>query len=576
MRKILSLLFLMILSFNAYGQSFEATVNRNKLPAGETFVLTLELKDVDTNQSPDVKALSKDFTVMSVSNGYRTNIINGAVTKSRQWNLVLIPNHTGSLTIPTIALAGYQTKPIEIKVTDEQYNPAASQNNSSTAENSQFKVIGEVDNHNPYVQQQINYEFKIYDTGGLRGDAPMFLGGSDDWVIKIYGEPEIKTQIVNGRNLREITYRYALFPQKSGDLTIPAVRFNGYYLVKGSRQDPFARFFGDDEFFAGFGLNDVFATQKTVTLASQPITIKVKPAAIEDGWWLPSSRVELSAKFDDDKPTFMVGEPVSRTIYLKAEGVLDSQLPEIKFSNIEGLKQYPEKALRSSHVENGNIISLAQIRNVYIPQKSGEFDLPEVKVNWFNTVKGKMETAVLPSYKAYIKPSELLQSQPRIQVEPSEPKVDNQPTKVVQENSLPLDNRQIIWLLLGAFIGGIILTAAIFKIFTYITSRTVHTDYHKEVMIAAKQGDVKALRDALILWGKIKFANTEINSLSDISSIIKDDEFTEMLNKIREYLYSANPHPWQGKEFLAVFERIARRKSQKQIEQDNILPKLYK
>ena len=61
MRKILSLLFLMILSFNAYGQSFEATVNRNKLPAGETFVLTLELKDVDTNQSPDVKALSKDL-----------------------------------------------------------------------------------------------------------------------------------------------------------------------------------------------------------------------------------------------------------------------------------------------------------------------------------------------------------------------------------------------------------------------------------------------------------------------------------------------------------------------------------
>lgn len=576
MKKILSLLFLMALSFNAYAQSFEATVNRNKLPAGETFVLTLELKDVDTNQSPDIKALSKDFTVMSVSNGYRTNIINGSVNKSRQWNLVLIPNHAGELTIPSIALAGYQTQPIVMQIVDGQNNNAAIQDNSVPAENSQFKVMGKIDNYNPYVQQQINYEFKIYDTGGLRGDAPMFLGGADDWVIKIYGEPEIKTQVVNGRNLREITYHYALFPQKSGDLTIPAVRFDGYYLVKSSRRDPFSRFFDDDEFFAGFGLNDVFATQKSVTLAAQPIAVKVKPAAIADGWWLPSSSVELTAQFDDDKPTFMVGEPVSRTIYLKAEGVLDSQLPEIKFSNIAGLKQYPEKAVRSSRVENGNIISLAQIRNVYIPQTSGEINLPEVTVNWFNTNTGKMETASLPSYKAYVKPSELLQSQPRIQVESSDQKVDNQPTKVVQEDSLPLDNRQIIWLLIGAFVGGIILTAAIFKIVTYITSRSPKANYRKEVIAAAHQADVKALRDALILWGKAKFINTEINSLSDISVIVGDNEFTEKLNQIREYLYSPHPQPWQSKEFLAVFERIDKRKFKKQVNQDNILPKLYK
>ena len=82
---------------NAVAQSFDATVNRNIVPEGETFVLTLELKDVDTSASPDLSSLNQDFMVLSVSNGYRTNIINSQVSKSRQWNLVMIPKKTGEI-----------------------------------------------------------------------------------------------------------------------------------------------------------------------------------------------------------------------------------------------------------------------------------------------------------------------------------------------------------------------------------------------------------------------------------------------------------------------------------------------
>ena len=44
----LSFLLSVFVSSFAHAQSFNATVNRNIVPEGETFVLTLELKDVDT------------------------------------------------------------------------------------------------------------------------------------------------------------------------------------------------------------------------------------------------------------------------------------------------------------------------------------------------------------------------------------------------------------------------------------------------------------------------------------------------------------------------------------------------
>ena len=389
MKKIILGLFL-ILSFmsEVAAQSFTATVNRNPVPEGETFVLTLDLQDVDTQKTPDLSGLSKDLTVLSVSNGYHTSIINGKVSKSREWNLVLLPNQSGDIVIPSFELEGYKTQPINLKVVSGDVAGATPK--VATPEQPKFKISGSIDNNSPYVQQQINYRLKIFDAGGLQGEAPYFVTNNDDWVIKSLGEPAVETKIINGRSLREITFNYALFPQKSGDLTVPPVRFNGYYLTKNTRQDPFARFFDEDDFFKGFGLHDVFANKTPVDLTAKAIKVNVHPAPLKDGWWLPAEKVTLSAEFEEPKPQFKVGEAVSRTIYLKAVGVLDNQLPDLRFAEVPGLKQYPEKPITEMKVENGKIVTLAKIANVYIPSQSGSAILPEIKVNWFNTLTNRM------------------------------------------------------------------------------------------------------------------------------------------------------------------------------------------
>ncbi len=564
MKKIaLNILMFVMICNNALAQSFDATVNRNVIPEGETFVLTLELKDIDTSSSPDLSALNQDFMVLSVSNAYRTNIVNSQVSKSRQWNLVMIPKKSGEITISEIELDGYKTKPIVLKVTPAGEEPLIK---SEDINSPKFKITGEIDNNNPYVQEQINYQIKIQDVGGLQGNAPYFTTTNDEWIVKILGEPKVENKIINGSNLREITFDYAFFPLKSGELIIPPAQFNGYYLTKTARTDPFARFFEEDDIFAGFSMNTVFANKNNVVLNTKPIKVNVKPALAGTKWWLPAKDVKLSAEFNEPNPQFKVGEPVSRTIYMTAVGVLDTNLPEIEFASVDGVKQYPEKPISEMSVKGNDIVSLSKISNVYIPSKTGEIVLPKIEVNWFNTKTNSYEVASIPEYKINVGG-----------IMPAPEKEDKQVVqsqeKSVVEVVNKVDNSKIIYLLIVAFFGGILVALILTKILSKIA---LQPNNKKTIVEAAKAKNLKLLRDELIIWGQKHFPNSNIANLQDVADIFDSPVFNRELDKIRETLYANTEKDWDEKAFLDVFCNMCKSLKKHKKKQKDPLPKLYK
>ena len=570
MKKIFFISLLLVsITKNTFAQSFEATVNRNIVPEGETFVLTLELKDVDTSSSPDLSALNNDFMVLSVSNSYRTNIINSEVSKSRQWNLVMIPKKSGDITIPEMELVGYKTKPISLKVTTAAEEDKLVK--SEDVNSPKFKITGSIDNSAPYVQEQINYQLKIYDIGGLQGSSPNFVtNNNDDWIIRILGEPQIENKIINGRTLREITFDYALFPQKSGELTIPPAQFNGYYLTKSTRTDPFARFFEEDDFFAGFGMNTVFANKNPVVLNTKPIKVDVKSAVSGSKWWLPAKDLKLSAEFNDPKPKFTIGEPVSRTIYMKATGVLDINLPEIDFVSVDGVKQYPEKPITEMIVSGTDVVSISKISNVYIPSKSGEITLPKIEVKWFNTKSNSFEIASIPEYKINVGGS--------VDATISDD-TNAKVLTIAAEQKTPMDtvtkvdNTKIIYLLIVAFCGGILVALLLTKLLTF---NTLKSNNKKTIINAAKTKDLKLLRDELILWGQHHFPNRHVANLQDVADIFDSPIFNRELDKIRETLYAQTEKDWDEKAFLDVFCHMCKSVKKHVKKQKDPLPKLYK
>ena len=163
--------------------------------------------------------------------------------------------------------------------------------------------------------------------------------------------------------------------------------------------DPFEDLFGNTLAGSGFGFADMFATQNPVNLVTKPIEIEVKPIpeTNQGTGWVPAESVELYSEWEPQNPKFMVGEAVSRTIYIKATGVVENQLPEIKFPSIKGIKQYPEKAVSESRLNNDKIVSIQKAVNVYIPNTEGKITLPEIRVPWFNVLTNRMEVASLPA-----------------------------------------------------------------------------------------------------------------------------------------------------------------------------------
>lgn len=559
----------------AWAQTFNAAVNRTEVPQGETFVLTLELADGSDSGNPDLSVLDKDFIVYSVGNAFSYNYINGVASKSRQWQIALMPKNSGKITVPSIKLGNLETQPITLNVIPA--SAVATEASAGTGgyqapqqmNRPKFSMTAEIGNPNPYVQQQVDYTLKIYDTGGLQGDMPQFIeDGSNNWIIRSLGEPTVGSKIVNGRSLREITFRYALFPQKSGVLPTPEVRFNGYYLTRSrGMNDPFDDLFGGN--LGSIGFVDMFATRNPVLLTAKPEKVNVQPIPSDNNgnWWLPAQQVALFAEWEPRQPVFKVGEAVNRTIYLKAVGVAESQLPELNLASVSGLKQYPDKAVASSGIENGQVVAVKKISNVYIPNRAGKMTIPEIAVDWFNVRTNRMERAVLPAMNIEVLPGAAVETAPAPQPEirPESPSrvledVANETENLV-ERSIPQGLPYLPYIIAAAaFLLGIVVSWMLFGMRNKSRNADDIKDFDRYIVRAAKSKDYRALRDGLISWARDRWNDSKITNLKDVAKAVGNKEFAAQLDGLAASLYAPEGGEFKTEAFLKAFEKIRKAK----------------
>lgn len=586
MKKIIfTLIFTLCFTAQGMAQSLTAKVNRTEIPAGETFLLTLDYDGGNTSETPDFSNLDNDFTIYSVSNSYQSRFINGTTSQLRQWQIALMPKKAGNIIIPPLSLGSLQSNPISLKVVAPGSERQVRQDVHGKQNQPRFAIRGTADNTSPYVQQQINYTVTLYDTGGLQGDEPQFMdNGKNEWIIRNLKAPEISSKVINGQQMREIKFFYALFPQKSGVLETPEVRFNGYYLTQNRRgADPFEDMFGAGMLGANIGgFSDMFATRNPVSLRVKPEQISVRgiPQENNGNWWLPATKVSLYSEWEPKNPIFRAGEAVNRTIYLKAVGVIENQLPEINFKQVKGLKQYPEKAISQNGIENNEIVAVKKVANVYIPNQTGKMTLPEIEVNWFNVTSGQMEKSVLPAVNIDVLPGNTTVQQATNTGQRGE-KIE----QIAEETAQALDQgaafpeepkKWKFYLWLGAaFLGGILISSILFRLTRPQNGHVSAHNYKRQVIVAAKSQDLRALRDALIAWGAQYFHDENITNIKDVLKHIKNKEFERQTEILTARMYAPAKTEWDAAAFIKAFEKASSRKARK-VSAEAPLPKLYK
>jgi len=352
------------------------------LPASAELTASVDTTELTTEQSvnftlstttgsgnPDFSVLNEDFEILGQSTFSQTQNNNGKIVQNLSWRLQLLPKRAGTLVIPAITVAGESSNPVILAVSEPRV---------VTADDfGDFHIQVSVDTQNPYVQAQVIYTIRVY-------HAVNFLDGSlsspeTPGVVQVsLGDDRVFQENRNGRIYRVLERKLALFPQNSGSVTLPAVVLNA--------QVP-----------AGRGNQGLFAPRQPVRRRSAEVVLEVQPRSSASAWWLPAKAVTIEAQWAGAAQAYFVGESVTRTIQLTAEGVDDTQLPQLAVPVAAQFRIYADQPELVKQAGRNGLLARRTETWAVVPQVAGELVLPAIEVPWFNTVTGRVATAVLPA-----------------------------------------------------------------------------------------------------------------------------------------------------------------------------------
>ncbi len=362
--------------------AFTASVNKTVIASHETLELTLHT-DVNSSDVPDLSPLEWSFDVLGTRQQSKTNNINGKWEYARDWVITLTPKQQGTLIIPPIKLGDQESEPITIKVCDKQeYQPG---NDSSP-----LFMKAEVSSESIYVQQELILTLQIFFSVQLYDNKSLSALDIDDALIQQLGETRQFDTIIDGIRYLGIELKFSIHPQAVGDMVIPSLTFTGVAMES---RDPFASLFSN--------------SGKPVIARSPEIRIEVKPqpeSYPSKETWLPAKNLTIQEKWSQPLSTLKVGDAITRTITVKADGLTAAQLPPILMSQPSGVNSYPDKSGTEDRETRNGIQGQRTDSIAMIPTQSGTITLPAVEYIWFDTTSGKVNTAKLPATTLHVAP----------------------------------------------------------------------------------------------------------------------------------------------------------------------------
>jgi hypothetical protein len=547
------LILLMLFSHGTFAADITVSLDRNPVNLDESFQImftTTESPDDD----PDFTPLEQDFSILNQTNSSSSSWVNGKSSKTVLWTVNVMAKHLGSLVIPAIKFGKDVSNSSTVLVADNAIKKTV-----NTDEDLYIEV--EATPENPFIQSQVFYTLRLYtkvDISQARLNEPDLA----DAVIERLGEDSNYNTQVNGLNYSVTERKYALFPQKSGQLTIKPLILTAEVLTN-SRPS-----------FNGFFNSQM---SKTKRVESKAITLNVKPVptTFTGKHWLSAEQLVLKQEWSGDIQQMKVGEPLTRTLSLIAKGTTVGQLPELNTTETnDHLKAYPDQPVLQEQKKVDGLLAFREEKIALIPSKSGSYTLSAIEIPWFNTKSQKMELAKIPettlSTVAVASQSEVINPI----ITPELPK--NTETSLVIES--PKKTNIWLWVSLLLAVGWLI-TVIVFLTKRKVTEPVIEIndsdiklkDCIKNLKNACRANDAAATKNALLEWGRQKFNVANLGAIAEYSDARLRDEILDL----NETLYGKGVGQWQGKKLFQAFtENKAREKIA--VTEDKSLEPLYR
>ena len=568
-RQLIISLLLFLLPASVFALSAE--VDRSKISEGSSFTLTITLDHANVNQTPDFSALKKQFTILSTGKSTEISIINGKSASKTEWALVLVPNGTGELSIPPIIVGNDKTKPIVISVLPAKKLMAEGQYPKTFFET-------QLSSQNSYPQAQVIYTVWLYNAQSIEG-ASLTDPQLANAIIRPLDQENYQAK--RGNHVYEvIKRRYAIFPETSGDLTIEPPVLNGA-VVDSSQASNTA--FGLSQFIGNSG--------RPIQLVAPTVKLRVlpQPKAFTGSWWLPAQKLTLTESWSSHPLQFKVGEPVTRTITLTAQGLNGSQLPNLPNPVINNSNVYPDKPISKTSVHGDTVVGTKSIKTVFVPTQAGKLSIPDVTVPWWNVKTNQEQTATLMGKTLTVVPSAVPKPavlQPTVSA-PTQSSVSPAPAAAIPVAVVSQYMSFWPWLVAaGVFIiwlvtlfawwrqkkrPGQVLSAPI-----PIPIPVEMDEQQSAIKQACLANNPKQARVALLAWGRQHYSQPAIRGLADLAQCLSSEELKTTMLELDRVLYAGDPSQWHGESlWRLLIAECQQQKTKGETVKEDPLPSLY-
>ena len=391
---ILTLMLTLLLPALVHAE-VKATLDRYQAFEGDQLTLTIETSNRNARQ-PDLTPLSNDFRILGTRTGTSVRIVNGVRSDKITWRIGLEPLRLGRLQVPSLRVGQEQTRPLDLTVREI---PAEIREQQAR----QLFIETEIEQRDKYyVQQQIPFKVRLLHDGSLvTGELaePVVANA----LVERLGDEVRYTTTRHGRPYQVIERRYVILPERSGELQIPAVRFEG--KVRSPVALPNMMQQGNSLLNDFFGSSPLRAQGRQVRTGSEPATVEIlpRPDGVA-GNWLPAEEIRLHDSWTENPPQLRAGEPVTRTITVEARGLTGSQIPVLKPGEPADTRLYPEQPVIDSRTDGNKVFGFSRQSFTYIPDRAGKLRVPSVELAWWNIDRDREELAQLPEWDLNVAP----------------------------------------------------------------------------------------------------------------------------------------------------------------------------
>ena len=232
-------------------------------------------------------------------------------------------------------------------------------------------------------QEPVLLSYKVYslvELTQLNGKMPD-LNGFHTQEVKLPTQKSFHLERLNGKNYKCVTWsQYVMYPQMSGELKIPSIKFDGIVVQRNRSVDPFEAIFN-----GGSGYVELKKEIEAPGLTLQVDPLPARPENFSGG----VGNFTISAQLN--KKEAKTGEPLNLRIVVSGSGNLKLlKAPIVNFP--KSFDKYDVKVTDKTHLTTNGIEGNMIYDFLAVPQQIGKYDIPPTEFVFYDTKKQQYHT----------------------------------------------------------------------------------------------------------------------------------------------------------------------------------------